>query len=58
MIIGSRRRGARRALQHDAVHVELGGLFAGIVILVMPMILLYLWAGRRIVQAMTQGALK
>ena len=35
-----------------------GGLFAGIVILVMPMILLYLWAGRRIVQAMTQGALK
>ena len=35
-----------------------GGLFAGIVILVMPMIVLYLWAGRRIVQAMTQGALK
>ena len=35
-----------------------GGLFAGIVILVMPMILLYLWAGRRIVQAMTQGAIK
>jgi ABC-type glycerol-3-phosphate transport system permease component len=35
-----------------------GGLFAGIVILVMPMIILYLWAGRRIVQAMTQGALK
>lgn len=35
-----------------------GGLFAGIVILVFPMILLYLWVGRRIVQGMTQGALK
>jgi N-acetylglucosamine transport system permease protein len=35
-----------------------GGLFAGIVILVLPMILLYLWVGRRIVQGMTQGALK
>lgn len=35
-----------------------GGLFAGIVILVFPMILLYLWAGRRIVQGMTAGALK
>jgi len=33
-----------------------GGLFAGIVILVLPMIILYLWVGRRIVEGMTQGA--
>ncbi len=33
-----------------------GGLFAGIVILVLPMIILYLWVGRRIIEGMTQGA--
>ncbi|MFV0428518.1 MAG: carbohydrate ABC transporter permease [Arachnia sp.] len=32
-----------------------GGLFAGVVILVMPMILLYMWVGRRIISGMTQG---
>lgn len=32
-----------------------GGLFAGIVIVVMPMVILYLWVGRRIVDGMTQG---
>ncbi|MEV4167609.1 carbohydrate ABC transporter permease [Nonomuraea dietziae] len=32
-----------------------GGLFAGIVILVYPMIALYLWLGRRIVEGMTAG---
>lgn len=32
-----------------------GGLFAGIVILVYPMIVLYLWVGRRIVDGMTAG---
>jgi ABC-type glycerol-3-phosphate transport system permease component len=32
-----------------------GALFAGIVILVYPMIVLYLWLGRRIVEGMTAG---
>ncbi|MGV9304239.1 carbohydrate ABC transporter permease [Nonomuraea sp. NPDC004354] len=32
-----------------------GGLFAGIVILIYPMIVLYLWLGRRIVDGMTAG---
>lgn len=32
-----------------------GGLFAGIVIVIMPMVLLYLWVGRRIIDGMTQG---
>ncbi|MFI7708237.1 carbohydrate ABC transporter permease [Nonomuraea sp. NPDC049480] len=32
-----------------------GGMFAGIVILVYPMIVLYLWLGRRIVDGMTAG---
>ena len=32
-----------------------GGLFAGVVIVVLPMIVLYLWFGRRIVSGMTQG---
>ncbi|RJL34591.1 carbohydrate ABC transporter permease [Bailinhaonella thermotolerans] len=32
-----------------------GGLFAGIVILVYPMVVLYLWLGRRIVEGMTAG---
>lgn len=32
-----------------------GGLFAGIVIVAFPMIALYLWAGRRIIQGMTAG---
>ncbi|MBZ2197875.1 carbohydrate ABC transporter permease [Occultella gossypii] len=35
-----------------------GGLFAGIVILVYPMIVLYLWAGSRIMEGMTAGAVK
>ncbi|MFI6602451.1 carbohydrate ABC transporter permease [Nonomuraea sp. NPDC050536] len=35
-----------------------GGLFAGIVILVYPMIVLYLWLGRRIVEGMTAGISK
>lgn len=32
-----------------------GGLFAGIVILVYPMVFLYLWLGRRIITGMTAG---
>ncbi|WP_051866181.1 carbohydrate ABC transporter permease [Streptosporangium roseum] len=32
-----------------------GGLFAGVVIVVLPMIVIYLWFGRRIVNGMTQG---
>lgn len=32
-----------------------GGLFAGVAILVLPMVALYLWVGRRIVDGMTQG---
>ncbi|MEU1389792.1 MULTISPECIES: carbohydrate ABC transporter permease [unclassified Nonomuraea] len=32
-----------------------GGLFAGVVIVVLPMIAIYLWFGRRIVNGMTQG---
>lgn len=32
-----------------------GGLFAGVAIVVLPMVLLYLWVGRRIVSGMTQG---
>ncbi|NUR84332.1 MAG: carbohydrate ABC transporter permease [Nonomuraea sp.] len=32
-----------------------GGLFAGVVIVVLPMIVTYLWFGRRIVSGMTQG---
>ncbi|MFI7108375.1 carbohydrate ABC transporter permease [Nonomuraea sp. NPDC050227] len=32
-----------------------GGLFAGVVIVVLPMIATYLWFGRRIVNGMTQG---
>lgn len=32
-----------------------GGLFAGIVIVVLPMIILYLWVGRRIIDGMTAG---
>ncbi|MEV4889056.1 carbohydrate ABC transporter permease [Nonomuraea sp. NPDC055795] len=32
-----------------------GGLFAGVVIVVLPMIATYLWFGRRIVSGMTQG---
>ncbi|GAA2905742.1 sugar ABC transporter permease [Microbacterium keratanolyticum] len=35
-----------------------GGLFAGMVIVVYPMILLYLWVGRRIMEGMTSGAVK
>lgn len=32
-----------------------GGLFAGIVIVILPMIILYLWVGRRVIDGMTQG---
>ncbi|MFI1189807.1 carbohydrate ABC transporter permease [Streptomyces californicus] len=32
-----------------------GGMFAGIAILVFPMIVLYLWCGRRIIEGMTAG---
>jgi N-acetylglucosamine transport system permease protein len=32
-----------------------GGLFAGVTIVVLPMIVLYLFLGRRIVSGMTQG---
>ncbi|MFI6291146.1 carbohydrate ABC transporter permease [Nonomuraea sp. NPDC050790] len=32
-----------------------GGMFAGIVILIYPMIVLYIWLGRRIVEGMTAG---
>lgn len=35
-----------------------GGLFAGVVIVIYPMILLYLWVGRRIMEGMTSGAVK
>jgi len=35
-----------------------GGLFAGMVIVVYPMIVLYLWVGRRIMEGMTSGAVK
>ncbi|QDZ15834.1 carbohydrate ABC transporter permease [Humibacter ginsenosidimutans] len=32
-----------------------GGLFAGIVIVVAPMVILYFWVGRRVVSGMTEG---
>ncbi|WP_022900064.1 carbohydrate ABC transporter permease [Humibacter albus] len=32
-----------------------GGLFAGVVIVVAPMVLLYFWVGRRVVSGMTEG---
>ncbi|MEV4400182.1 carbohydrate ABC transporter permease [Nonomuraea sp. NPDC049607] len=32
-----------------------GGLFAGIVILIYPMVILYIWLGRRVVEGMTAG---
>lgn len=32
-----------------------GGLFAGVVILVTPMVVLYLWLGRRIIEGLTLG---
>lgn len=37
---------------------DYGGLFAGVVILVLPMIVLYIWLGRRIIEGMTLGASK
>ncbi|MFL4475875.1 carbohydrate ABC transporter permease [Paeniglutamicibacter sp. MACA_103] len=37
---------------------DYGGLFAGVLILVLPMILLYIWLGRRIIEGMTLGASK
>lgn len=42
-------------MQYNA---DWGGLFAGLVILIYPMIILYLWAGGRIMEGMTSGALK
>ncbi len=33
-----------------------GGLFAGVCILVVPTLLLYMWLGRRIVEGLTLGA--
>lgn len=35
-----------------------GGLFAGIVILIYPVLVLYLWVGRRIMEGLTSGATK
>ncbi|MGH3095617.1 MAG: carbohydrate ABC transporter permease [Streptosporangiales bacterium] len=35
---------------------DYGALFAGVCILVLPMLLLYLWLGRRIIEGMTLGA--
>ncbi|MEZ2371167.1 carbohydrate ABC transporter permease [Arthrobacter sp. RCC_34] len=40
------------AMQYSS---DWGGLFAGIVILVFPMVVLYLWVGRRIIDGMTAG---
>lgn len=33
-----------------------GGLFAGVSIIVLPMLLVYIWAGRRIIEGMTLGS--
>lgn len=35
-----------------------GGLFAGVCIVVLPVLLIYLWVGRRIIEGMTFGASK
>lgn len=35
---------------------DYGGLFAGVCILVLPMLMLYLWLSRRIIEGMTLGA--
>lgn len=35
---------------------DYGGLFAGVCILVLPMLTVYLWLGRRIIEGMTLGA--
>ncbi len=35
---------------------DYGAIFAGVVILIVPMILIYSWLGRRIVEGMTMGA--
>lgn len=37
---------------------DYGQLFAGITIIILPMLLLYLWLGRRIISGMTLGAVK
>ncbi|WP_309112163.1 carbohydrate ABC transporter permease [Saccharothrix sp.] len=37
---------------------DYGALFAGVCILVLPMLALYVWLGRRIVEGMTLGAVK
>ncbi|GGM47229.1 sugar ABC transporter permease [Longimycelium tulufanense] len=37
---------------------DYGTLFAGVCILVLPMLALYLWLGRRIIEGMTVGAVK
>jgi N-acetylglucosamine transport system permease protein len=35
---------------------DYGGLFAGVAILVVPMIVLYVWLGRRVIEGLTLGA--
>nr|BFF02226.1 hypothetical protein GCM10020241_39010 [Streptoalloteichus tenebrarius] len=37
---------------------DYGVLFAGVAILVLPVLALYLWLGRRIIEGMTVGAVK
>lgn len=39
-------------------HANYGALFAGVSILVLPMLIIYVWLGRRIVQGVTLGATK
>jgi multiple sugar transport system permease protein/N-acetylglucosamine transport system permease protein len=35
---------------------DYGGLFAGICIVVLPILCIYVWLGRRIIEGMTLGA--
>lgn len=37
---------------------DYGGLFAGVMVLVLPMVILYVWLGSRIIEGMTLGASK
>lgn len=39
-------------------HANYGALFAGVCVLVLPMLCLYVWLGRRIIQGITLGAAK
>ncbi len=41
-----------------SAHANYGALFAGVSILVLPMLVIYVWLGRRIVQGITLGATK